>query len=203
MHYGFIDESGGVAPFSGSRYLVVAHLRTAQPRALELHLQRMRKKYGKSLASGEMKASASAPDVIERFLEAIAAEEVWINAVIVDKRAITRPPTDPETIYHTAVGQAIYHALSVQPRLDVYLDRRYTTQRQRDALERAIREQISPLPQTVLLLRQEDSLRSKGLQVVDFVAWAFFQKYEQANDHFVRLLAHCIDAEEVIERQRW
>lgn len=163
----------------------------------------MRKKYGKSLASGEMKASASAPDVIERFLEAIAAEEVWINAVIVDKRAITRPPTAPETIYHTAVGQAIYHALSVQPRLDVYLDRRYTTQRQRDALERAIREQISPLPQTVLLLRQEDSLRSKGLQVVDFVAWAFFQKYEQANDHFVRLLAHCIDAEEVIERQRW
>ena len=57
--HAFIDESGTVAPFSGSHFLVIALLGTTRPRPIELLVKRALKKYGTSLASGEMKADAS------------------------------------------------------------------------------------------------------------------------------------------------
>ena len=146
---------------------------------------------------------ATEPTIIERLLAAIAEEEISINAVIVDKRCIIRPPADTETIYRTAIAQAVLHAVSVHPRLDLCLDRRYTTQRQRDMLEWAIREHIAGVPDTVVLIRQEDSIQYKELQVVDFIAWAFFQKYEREDDRFFQLIAHRVDGEEIIAQSIW
>jgi len=40
-HYAFVDESGTVAPFSGSRYLVIALLAAELPRPIELHVQQI------------------------------------------------------------------------------------------------------------------------------------------------------------------
>lgn len=47
MRYGFLDESGGVDPFSGSHFLVVAVLTTKTPRPIELHLKRAKKTLGR------------------------------------------------------------------------------------------------------------------------------------------------------------
>ncbi len=73
-HYAFVDESGTVAPFSGSRYLVIALLVSTSPRPIELHVRRMQKRYGTSLRSGEMKANASREPVIADLLRALAEE---------------------------------------------------------------------------------------------------------------------------------
>ena len=202
-HYAFLDESGTVAPFSGSQFLIVAQVRTPHPRSLELTMKRVRKKYGRSLASGELKASESTPALVEHVLQTLVQEQIKINATIVDKRTIVRPPTDVEEIYCTAVAQTIHHAALLHAILDVYLDRRYTTQRQRDRLERTIREQVAELPQQILLIRQEDSVKHKGLQAVDFIAWAFFQKYERGDDRFYQLIVESIDQEDVIARPLW
>jgi Protein of unknown function (DUF3800) len=121
----------------------------------------------------------------------------------VDKRCIVRPPADSEHIYHTAIARLVYHAVSIHPQVDVCLDRRYTTQHQRDRLERMIREQISTIPQSVVLIRQEDSVQHKELQAVDFIAWAFFQKYEREDDKFFQIIADRVDAEEVIAQPLW
>ena len=61
MAYAFLDESGDEIPFGGEPCLVVALLSIDQPRALELAVTRARRKYGASLASGEMKADGRLP----------------------------------------------------------------------------------------------------------------------------------------------
>jgi len=202
-YYGFLDESGVVAPFSGSRFLVVTVLATATPRPIELHIKRAHKKYGTSLASGEMKASASREEVIEHVLRAIADEPVAIITVVVDKQAILRPPEDAEDIYRLAVTWAVHHAVQRWPRLELCLDKRYTNKVLRHRLEKAIREGIADLHQEVVLIRQEDSISRKELQAVDYVAWAFFQKYERGNDRFYQIIAQKVVVEEVIERALW
>ena len=35
------------------------------------------------------------------------------------------------------------------------------------------------LPQKMVLIRQINSQMQRGLQAADFIAWAFFQKYEK------------------------
>lgn len=203
LHYAFVDESGTVDPFSASRFLTVALLSTPKPRSIELHMKRAHKKYGTSLASGEMKASVSREAVAQQVLKAIAQEPVVIVAVVVDKREIVRPPGDPEDIYREAVTRVVRCAISRWPRIDICLDRRYTTKRLRYRLEKEIREGTADLHQEVVIIRQEDSIACKELQAVDYVAWAFFQKYERGNRRFYQIIADKVAIEEVIKQRLW
>jgi len=42
-------------------------------------------------------------------------------------------------------------------------------------------------------------MRVKGLQAVDFVAWALWQKYQWADDSYWHIIADRVTVEEVIE----
>ncbi|MCP4356507.1 MAG: DUF3800 domain-containing protein [Chloroflexi bacterium] len=203
MRYGFLDEAGGAAPFSGSRFLVVAVFTTSVPRPIELHVKRARKRLREKPASGEIKATHSREAVIKRLLTALAQEDIQIVAEIIDKRAILRPPEDYEDIYRLAVASAVRHCVTHWPRLDLYLDKRYTKKALRYILEKQIREAISDLRQEVILISQEDSVSRKELQAVDYVVWAIFQKYERADERFYRIIADKIVVEEVLKQSLW
>lgn len=203
LYYAYLDESGDVTPFSGSRYLVVAILIARNPRPIELHVKRARKSLRRKARPDELKASDLKTSVTERLLTAIADEEVEIVAVIVDKRGILRPPTDPEDIYREAVTRAVRHCVKRHPRLELWLDKRYTKPALRDHLERTIRAGVADITDQVVLLRQEDSRKHKGLQAVDHVAWAFFQKYERGDKHFWELIRHRVVVEETVEHHLW
>jgi hypothetical protein len=203
LQYAFLDESGTVSPFSGSHFLIVALVSTLHSRPLELHVRRAHKKYGTSLRSGEMKADGSREAVIEELLNAIAQEPVAIVTVAVDKQVIIRPPRDLEDIYRRAVSLALGHLVRQWPRVDICLDKRYTTERLRYRLERELREAIADLPHEVVIIRQEDSISRKELQAADYVAWAIYQKYERGDSRFYDLIADRLIVEEVIEQALW
>ena len=202
MAHAFLDESGDDIPFGGQPYLVVALLSTGQPRALELAVTRARRKYGASLASGEMKADASPPEVTARLLQAIAAAPIEIVAVVLDKAAILRPPTDPRAIYRLVVADAVRRAAKRQPQLDLCLDKRYTSLRLRQLLEHAILDNLAGFSGFVTI-RLGDSFAEKGLQAVDFVAWALFQKYARNRREFYDLIAPRIVVEELLQIALW
>jgi hypothetical protein len=203
MHYGFLDESGSADPFSGSHVLVVAVLATKIPRPIELHVKRARKRLGRKARPDEMKATVLEERVIERLLCSIVEEDVEIVAIIVDKRAILRPPKDTEGIYREAVTRAVAHCVQRWPRIELFLDKRYTKISLRYMLEQVIREGIAGLPQEVVLIRQEDSRNNRGLQAVDHVAWAIYQKYEVGNDRFYAIIKDKITVEEVVKHRLW
>ncbi|KAF0107973.1 MAG: hypothetical protein FD146_1271 [Anaerolineaceae bacterium] len=203
MRYAFVDESGTVACNADNHFLAIALVSTAQPRTIEVLVRKAHKKYGTSLASGEMKADASSEATIRKFLQKLAAQPVAIVAVIINKQSIVRPPANLEDIYREAVGQAVRHAVSRWPRMEIVLDKRYTARKLRYALEQSIREQIADLHQEVILIHQEDSLARKELQATDYVAWAFFQKYVHGDSRFYDLIAGRVIVEEVVERRVW
>jgi len=203
MRYGFLDESGGADPFSGSHFIVVAVLTTNVPRPIELHIKRARKSLRRKARPDEMKATVLEGRVIERLLQSIAEEDVEIVAVIVDKRAILRPPDDPEDIYREAVTRAVTYCVERWPRIELFLDKRYTKRSLRHELERVIREGIAGLPQEVVLIRQEDSRNRKELQAVDHIAWAIFQKYEAGDHRFYNIVKDKIVVEEVVRQRLW
>jgi hypothetical protein len=202
-HFSFIDESGTSSPFSGSRFFVVVLLDTRNPRKVEMHIRRLHKRFGTSLKSGEMKADASQEKTIRRFLSTIANERIEIIAIIVDKKSILRPPKDNEKIYREAVSLAVSHAAMRWQKVEVYLDKRYTSKRLRKALEKEIRERISDFPHQVVIINQEDSIARKELQAADFISWAFFQKYERRDSQFFDIIAGNVIVEEVISRRLW
>ncbi len=74
LWYGYLDESGDTALFSGSQYLIVAVLLTTSPRALELHIKRARSTLGRRARTDEFKATAVETAVTRRLLGAIIDE---------------------------------------------------------------------------------------------------------------------------------
>ena len=203
MHYAFVDESGTDAPFSGSSFLILALLCTTRRREIELSVTRARRKYGASLASGEMKADASPPKVIEYLLGAIADMPIEIMAIVVDKRCIRRPPSDGHKIYRTAAVFLTRHAVARWPNIEICFDKRYTSPDQRARFEKTLHQGIADLPQQMVSIHQEDSATFSGLQAVDYVAWALFQKYERSNSGPYRIIAERIVVEELIAQEFW
>lgn len=183
--------------------MVVAAFTTPAVRPIELHVKRAHQALGRAVQADELKASAQSQSVTERLLRAIAEEDIGIVAVIVDKRAILRPPKDAEDIYREAVTKTIAHCVHLWPRTELFLDRRYTNKELQHRLERIIREGISTQHSEVVLIHQEDSRRNKGIQAADHIAWAIFQKYEVSNEQFYQILHPKIIAEEVITHHLW
>jgi len=150
-----------------------------------------------------MKASALEHRLVERLLQSIAEEDVEIVVVIMDKRAILHPPKDPEDIYREAAARAVAHCVERWPRIELFLDKRYTKSALRHELERVIREGFAGLPQEVVLIQQEDSRNRRELQAADHVAWAIFQKYEAEDDRLYSIIQDRIVVEEVVRRHLW
>lgn len=203
LHFAFVDEAGNTALSRQNHILVAAALCMGNPRPIARIIRKTQKKYGSSLASGELKAKKAHALLVEHLLGNLAREEIAIFSVIVDRRNIQQPPKDAEEIYRWAMARLVEKMVEKYPSLEIVLDRRYTTERLRDELERKIRERISPLPQHYVMITQKDSALVKELQAVDFIAWAFFQKYERGNDRFYDLIAERIVEEEYVTRQAW
>lgn len=201
LRYAFIDEAGTIALSRTSHILIVAALCLKNPRSIEHTIKKAQKKYGSSLASGELKAKKSEEKLIEFILAALTRELIEIFSVVVDHRILEKPISDPEEIYRWAITRLVKKLVIRYPRIEITLDRRYTKEGLRYKLEKSIREGIADLSQQYVLIRQEDSLPAKELQAVDFVAWALFQKYERGNYRYYQQIVHCIAEEELITKQ--
>ena len=198
MHYAFVDESGTVGIKTGTHFLIIGVMCGKQVRDIEIPVKRAQKKFGTSLASDELKANASREAVVMRLLSELIKEDIEIVAVAVDQKAVGRPAKDGEEIYRKAVSRVVYHLVERWPRIEICLDQRYTNDGLRYDLERRIREEIVDLPQKIILIRQLNSQARRGLQAADFIAWAFFQKYERGDHRFVDVFAAKIVEEEVL-----
>ncbi len=181
----------------------MATLVTESCRAIELHVKRARQSLGRKVRQEELKATWSEPQVIERLLSSIAQEDVQIVAVVVNKRAIVRPPAESEEIYRIAVARAVRHCLARWPQLHLYLDKRYTNPKQRQALEHAVGAAVPSDSQQALLIWHEDSRGNLCLQAVDYVAWAIARKYEWGDFQAYGQMADKIVVEDVIEAPLW
>ncbi len=203
LHYAFLDESGTVGAESGSHFLVIAALATANPHNVEKPVRRAMKKSGTSLGSGEIKAADFDESAILRLLSDIAAEGVTIVVTVVDQQAIRIPPKDMESVYRRAVAWTVRNLAEEFPHLDLVIDKRYTNSHLRRLLEKAIRDEVESLPRHNILIQQENSVTNKGLQAVDAIAWALFEKYERGDTRFYEAVAPNIIKEMLVRQKDW
>jgi hypothetical protein len=203
LYYAFMDESGTVGASAGTHFLVVAVLATPNPRGVEKPIRRLMKKFGPNLGTGEVKAADFDEAVILRLLSEISEEKVTIMATIVDQRAIRIPPKDMEDVYRQAVAWTVRNLAEEFPRLNLMIDKRYTNAHLRRLLEEAIRDEVENLPRQNIIIQQENSVLNKGLQAVDAVAWALFEKYERGDLRFYNVIAPNIVKETMIRKKDW
>jgi len=201
LWYGFADESGDTLPFSKAP-LILAAVVTPRPRPLEVLVRRALKKWGTSLRTGELKAAYSNERLLIKLLRDVAKADVAIVTVAFDKTSIVRPPGRPEALYYATAGRLLRLCVERWPHIEFVFDKRYTTKRQEREFERALRNGIADLPNTVVAIYQQDSTVQKELQVADYVVWAAGRRFE-GEESYWGLVAGKVVAEEIIRREKW
>jgi hypothetical protein len=195
---GVLDEAGDTGDAKGSsRYLVIAVVLTSNLHWLrKAALRAIRRMNKRSLP--ELKAKHTPDKVMIQLLEDVAALDIEIAAVVLDKQKV-KQPEDSEDLYRQVCARVVRRCLEKYPHFSLSVDKRYTNQQLRDRLVMAIFESTPHLPGDVVC-EYADSEREKAMQVVDAVAWAVFQKYERGNETFYRIIRDRIIVEEMLER---
>ncbi len=203
LYYAFMDESG-TPGVRGAHFFVVAAIASSDPRHLEKPIRRAFRQALKKFGDiNEVKASDFDEDVVANLLAEISEKDVAIFATIVDQRAILLPPKDAEEIYRYAASRTVRSMAERFPRLNLFIDKRYTNARLRFLLEKAIRDELESLSYQNIIIQQENSASRKELQAADAVAWAVFQKHERGDLRFFRLIEPKIAEEIVVQQRDW
>jgi hypothetical protein len=197
MLIGFLDESGTPSPVGRERFFTVALLVVQDPRRLEKAVRWLRRSLRRRARISELKAARSHPRVIRRLLTELAAIECEIYVTIVNKQGISSQQS--ETVYRAAVARVVRHCVERHPQTNLYLDKRYSNHKQQIQLEQTVRQAIAQVPGQVVLIQQVASWAMPGLQAVDFIAWAFEQKYALEDDWAAQIIASKIIVEEQVQ----
>jgi len=119
LHFAYIDETGNVAISCHNHILIVAALGIENSRTIARIIRKTQKKYGSSLASGELKAKKESKFLIESLLTAFAKEPIEVFSVIMDRQIIEHPPKDPEDIYRWAMARLVKKLVKRHPRTSI------------------------------------------------------------------------------------
>lgn len=181
-----MDESWLSSSSSDEYFLAVVSVITTDRRGLLLTVRRLRQ-IPKLKAKSELKASVSPPEIVKRFLHALA-DDPNISIVATVWKGKKRDVGNYEELYQEVVGQCALQTVRRNKRIDLVMDKRYTNRKSQQKLEGAIREAIAVVPGNIVRVFQEESHVVKELAAPDFVAWALTQRYGRADDQFYDII---------------
>ena len=187
LFHGFLDESSTF--WQPDRYFIVALVAVEDPRAVTWPriIKRARERLGKKRhAFGELKFDKSDERTRWFVLTALAAQQnVEVAVTVVDKGG-RRVPDTPEH-YGLVVGQAAVDVLQRNPRLNLTVDKRYTAPKQETLFRRTVLRIALTGAHVAFGLTTLASEREPLLQLADFVAGAFYRKYNVGETRFADL----------------
>lgn len=191
--YIFIDESGDLGG-DGTKYFIITAIWTDKPELFDRFLKNLRRyKFNKILKKvNELKANKSGHElreyVLKKFNETEGAKG---HTIILEKKKVFSKylKGNKHKLYNYVCGVLASTMTFESKHLIVRIDRSKGKQALRDDFDEYIKRKCT----------EDDTSRKievyhswshawSGLQIVDFVSWAIFQKFEHGNDYYHKLI---------------
>lgn len=202
----YVDEAGN---FSGKQHthFVLAAFTTDAPRVTHKAFTATKQtKLSKRFRSyAEIKFSdAKIPRSFKiKALKRVCAENIGIYALILHKENIPKDLRGRKEglFYCHRVGELLQLCpLASITQARVFLDRRRLKGLTRKNFDTELRTYLAArlTAKTSIVIEHVDSTTNVNVQIADFIAGAFFQKYERGNNEFYRTIESCIRVEQEI-----
>ena len=191
--YIFIDESGDLGG-EGSKYFIITAIWTEKPEFFDRLIKNLRRyKFRKVLKKvSEIKANSSSHELREYILKKFnGIEEAKGHTIILDKKKVFSKylKNDKHKLYNYVCGVLASTMTFESKHLIIRIDRSKGKQALRDDFDDYIKRKSA----------EDDSSRKvevyhswshawSGLQIVDFISWAIFQKFEYNNDYYHKII---------------
>ena len=191
VRYVFIDESGDLG-LKGSKYLVLAALMIEEPKHLNRLIKRIRRKHKSLNGTSELKANKSSDEIRAELLRKVnGLPSASAFFIVLEKKKLFSEylRENKHRLYNYVAGKLAGYlpleGLNVRVIIDRSKGRQMLEQDFNDYFMSRIRQKGSP---DRITIQHSYSQNWAGLQVVDFLAWAAFQKFERNDSSFIELL---------------
>ena len=185
MKYMFLDESGELG-FSekSSKFFTIALLMCGLKE--EQELQRIIKKVRQKILKKKLRQSTeikwnNSNEIIKiKVLERLSRINLEIFSIILDKSKVYDYLKGKKHKLYNYLSNLIINECSIDGKFELIVDRSKNKRSLRDDFDRYIRHSAKDKCPN-LTIRHEDSKSNGGLQAMDFISGAIFNKYEFGN----------------------
>ena len=142
------------------------------------------KKYLKNI--NELKASKDSKKMIEYVLIKLNKIKCELIIISLNKKNNNKLKHNNDcNLLYNLVASEIAKNLNIKNNIRVYIDKS-KNQREIEKFNNIFLNSIKNPKNHNIEIYHEKSYYIKGLQIVDYLAWSYFQKYEKQNNSFVR-----------------
>lgn len=188
MHYIFVDESGDLG--KDSNVIVISGILIKNnPIHLENIIKKTRKTFRKQLnKSKEIKANETDKEIKKFILNKVNNPNSEIYAVVLFKKDIYKfiQNNNKNSLYNN-IAKELAKLIPVDDHLEIRID--YSKNKsEQDIFNKLFIKHLNNPNNYKINIYHNYSENYKGLQVADVIAWSIFQKYENNNEEYEKII---------------
>lgn len=204
MSYIFIDESGDLGfekSKSNSKYFIITALFIPEKKSLEKLIKKihstLRKKV-KTISGGVLHSVKEKPTTRKRLLKLLLQIKLSIMVIYLDKTKVYTDLQNEKHILYNYITNILIDRIFTKKLIDKDKNivliaskretNKYLNLNFRDYLKRVIKNNHKLDIEILIKTPSEE----KSLQVVDFVSWSVFRKYESGDSEYYKIIKNLI-----------
>lgn len=187
MKFLFIDESGDLGE-NGTEYFIITGILTENENKLEKIIKNMRRnKFKKKLSEiNELKGTSCSPDIIKYLIKKLNKTDTKIYCIVINKNKY-QLNIDKNYLYDYFSG-LLAEQIDVNFDLTIRIDRSKAKSEHMRNFNKYFEKRLNTDKKYDVKIFRSYSHGWNCLQIVDIIAWSFFQKFERKNPEFVDLI---------------
>ncbi len=202
--YIFLDESGDLGfdkRKRSSKYFLITILFTKDKKTLEKIVkkthQTLRKKV-KKLSGGVLHAVKERPITRKRLLQSVAASNCSIMVIYLNKlKVYTKLQNEKHVLYNYVTNILLDRVFSkelldTKSMIHLVAERRETNRFLNENFQSYLKGKMHAEHKLHLSVDIRTPSEEKSLQIVDFISWAIFRKYELKDESYYQIIEGCI-----------
>ena len=191
MKYIYIDESGDLGDsYSSSKYFVIAAILVDNPQNLKRIIKNIKNNYpdiiGRDL---EIKGTKTDPNIIKKILAKINNIDYEVSAIFLDKKNLHKIPNfyNHHELYDTLASK-LAEIIIINSPASVMVDRSKSKHEDIRKFNERFSSSLNNPDNHFIDITHANSIKEKGLQIVDIIAWSIFQSLEHDDSQFIDLI---------------
>ena len=191
MKYIYIDESGDLGDkYSSSKYFVLAAIVVNNPKHLNRIIKETKRKYPNIIGRDlEVKGNKTDRNVLKKILGKLDNIDYEVLAIFLDKQHLHKIPNfyNYHELYDTLASKLAENIKIYSP-TNVIVDRSKSKHEDMRIFNERFSSSLDNPNNCPIIITHANSIKKKGLQVIDVIAWSIFQSLEHTNYDFVDLI---------------
>ena len=190
MKYIYIDESGDLGDkHSSSKYFVLGAIIVDNPKDLNRIIKDARKKYPNIIGRDlEVKGNKTNRNVIKKILGKLDNIDYEVLAIFLNKQNLCKIPNfyQYHELYDTLASKLAENIKIYSP-TTVIVDRSKSKHEDIRIFNERFSASLNNPNDYFININHINSIKEKGLQIVDLIVWSIFQSLEHDNNDFINL----------------